>query len=138
SLAGVSGRGTLSERPTTPSRATRSMCGLRAACKGVRLPSDACGSSAQPSGITMAYFMRSLYDGPSAHPGVAMSHEPPTPSEAPTRLPEPAPAPSAAAHEQETVTAAPPAQPTPPGAPPELLDHPRYRVVRLLGQGGMG
>jgi WD40 repeat protein/predicted Ser/Thr protein kinase len=30
-------------------------------------------------------------------------------------------------------------EPTPPlAAPPELLDHPRYRVLALLGQGGMG
>jgi tRNA A-37 threonylcarbamoyl transferase component Bud32 len=30
------------------------------------------------------------------------------------------------------------APPAPPAAPPELVDHPRYRVLGLLGQGGMG
>ena len=25
-----------------------------------------------------------------------------------------------------------------PDAPPELVNHPRYRVLKLLGQGGMG
>src|SRR5262245_57880264 len=33
------------------------MFGLCAACSGVLPPSDSCGSSAQPSGMTMAYFM---------------------------------------------------------------------------------
>ena len=34
------------------------MFGMWAACSGVLPPSDSCGSSAQPSGMTMAYFMR--------------------------------------------------------------------------------
>src|SRR5712691_7597118 len=42
-----------------PVRAMRSMFGLCAACRGVLPPSDAWGSSAQPSGMTMAYFMGS-------------------------------------------------------------------------------
>src|SRR5205814_608745 len=54
---GVSVAGTLLERPTAPVRATRSMFGLFAAWSGVLPPSDSCGSSAQPSGMTMAYFM---------------------------------------------------------------------------------
>src|SRR6516162_7684455 len=41
----------------------RSMCGFLAACNGVLLPSDACGSSAHPSGMTMAYFMRYILKG---------------------------------------------------------------------------
>ncbi|HEX5272204.1 MAG TPA: serine/threonine-protein kinase, partial [Gemmataceae bacterium] len=36
-----------------------------------------------------------------------------------------------------TVADAPPGS-TPPGLPPELRDHPRYRVLTLLGAGGMG
>src|SRR5436309_2677259 len=58
SLAGVNRAGTLLVRPTIPSLATRSMLGMRAACRGVLPPSDSCASSAQPSGITIAYFMR--------------------------------------------------------------------------------
>ena len=57
-VAGVSGCGTLLERPTTPVWAMRSMFGVCAACRGVLPPSDSCGSSAQPSGMMMAYFMR--------------------------------------------------------------------------------
>src|SRR5204863_4077292 len=57
SLAGVNGCGTLSDRPTTPACAMRSMCGVCAACRGVLPPRLACGSSAHPSGMTMAYFM---------------------------------------------------------------------------------
>src|SRR5262249_41661514 len=38
----------------------RSMFGRCAACRGVLPPSDSCGSSAQPSGMTMAYFMRGI------------------------------------------------------------------------------
>src|SRR5258708_1707848 len=30
------------------------------------------------------------------------------------------------------------AGPVAPDVPPELVDHPRYRVIKLLGQGGMG
>ena len=43
SLAGVSGAGTLLDRPTTPVRAMRSMFGLWAACNGVLPPRDSCG-----------------------------------------------------------------------------------------------
>src|SRR5205085_4560781 len=50
-----------SDRPTTPSRAISSIAGVFADCKGVLPPSDDCGSSAQPSGITMANFI-----GPSS------------------------------------------------------------------------
>ncbi len=48
--------GTLFDRPTTPSVAIWSMAGVAAACKGVWPPNDSCGSSAQPSGMTIAYF----------------------------------------------------------------------------------
>src|SRR5262249_40505695 len=58
SLAGVRLGGTLLDRPTTPIWAIRSMFGLRAAWRGVRPPRDSCGSSAQPSGMTMAYFTK--------------------------------------------------------------------------------
>jgi serine/threonine protein kinase len=76
-----------------------------------------------------------------------MSHEHPTPSDAATVPPQPSPAPSVALHELETVTGRHPSPLSPEGrgvrgdalvVPPELVDHPRYRVVRLLGQGGMG
>src|SRR5437667_100671 len=73
--------------------------------------------------------------------GDAMSHEPPTPSETPTISPQPdtpaAPA-SVAVHEQDTVSVPAPFPQPSATVPPELADHPRYRVVRLLGQGGMG
>src|SRR5260370_40158364 len=49
--------GTLSARPTMPSRAISSMCGVRAACNGVRPPSEGCGSSAQPAGMTRGHFI---------------------------------------------------------------------------------
>ena len=41
----------------TPAAATASMAGILAACKGVRPPSESCGSSAQPSGMMIAYFI---------------------------------------------------------------------------------
>ncbi len=59
------------------------------------------------------------------------------PPEPPTQLTPPAP-------EAETVAPTPhpaaagPGTVLPGGVPPALADHPRYRVVRLLGQGGMG
>ncbi len=34
--------------------------------------------------------------------------------------------------------AGPPAQQTPPDLPPELANHPRYRILKELGRGGMG
>ena len=68
---GVSGAGTLLDRPTTPWRATRSMFGLRAACNGVLPPSDSCGSSAQPSGMTMAYFIGCTGKGPGRRQRIA-------------------------------------------------------------------
>ena len=52
--------GTLFDRPTTPSRATSSIAGVMAAWSGVFPPSDFCGSSAQPSGMMMAYFICSI------------------------------------------------------------------------------
>ncbi len=39
-------------------------------------------------------------------------------------------------HDKPTLSGAPPTVPH--GLPPELIDHPRYRVLRLLGSGGMG
>src|SRR5438874_8711825 len=60
SLAGVSVAGTLLVRPTMPVRAMPSMCGLRAACSRVSPPSVSWGSSAQPSGMMIAYFMVSI------------------------------------------------------------------------------
>ena len=66
----------------------------------------------------------------------------------PTRTSSSEPGPSKPAVQGETLAAAPlaPADtgdgahaPVAPGAvPPELVDHPRYRVVALIGQGGMG
>jgi len=49
--------GTLLARPTTPTATISSIAGVWAACKGVLPPSTSCGSSAQPSGIIIAYFM---------------------------------------------------------------------------------
>src|SRR5262245_3869222 len=46
------------------------MAGLRAACSGVLPPSTSCGSSAQPSGMMMAYFIMSVFYGlPSGESG---------------------------------------------------------------------
>src|SRR5207302_1458434 len=74
SLAGVSVAGTLFDRPTTPSWATRSIFGLRAAWSGVLPPSNSCGSSAQPSGMMMAYFM--MFSRRGAARGLARSAKP--------------------------------------------------------------
>jgi uncharacterized protein (TIGR03067 family) len=45
-----------------------------------------------------------------------------------------------APHEMPTQapTTSPPANPATPGVPPELVQHPRYRMAELLGVGGMG
>ena len=52
-----SASGVLFARPTTPAAATASIAGMSAASSGVLPPSDSCGSSAQPSGMMMAYFI---------------------------------------------------------------------------------
>src|SRR6185295_18274273 len=50
--------GTLFERPTMPLATIASIAGVLAACSGVLPPSDSCGSSAAPSGMMMAYFIK--------------------------------------------------------------------------------
>jgi len=42
-----------------------------------------------------------------------------------------------AVHEMKSIASAAPAA-APPAIPPELVDHPRYRVLSLIGSGGMG
>ena len=42
----------------------RSIAGILAACSGVRPPSADCGSSAQPSGMTITYFITGCYTEP--------------------------------------------------------------------------
>src|SRR5215217_2009082 len=68
--------GTVRTSPCRPSMATRSMLGVAAASMGVLPPSSRKGSSAAPSGMMMAYFMRvasaiaellRLVDHPQAH-----------------------------------------------------------------------
>jgi len=48
------------------------------------------------------------------------------------------PAAAAALHDQPTIAGPAPAPPALAGLPKELNDHPRYRVVAVLGAGGMG
>ena len=48
------------------------------------------------------------------------------------------PAAEAAVHDQPTVAGPSPDPPVLAGLPKELIDHPRYRVVAVLGTGGMG
>jgi serine/threonine protein kinase len=66
-----------------------------------------------------------------AAPTVGMADTPAAPSDVPT-----------AVHEMATLPPTPAPQPavstSPPAIPPELVDHPRYRVLGLLGVGGMG
>ena len=57
----------------------------------------------------------------------------PAPGEAPT-----AAGPAANLAEAETQCGPAPAAPGVPGLPPGLVDHPRYRVLAVLGSGGMG
>ena len=56
SLPGGRPGGITAARPTSPRAARRARCGMRAASSGVRPPSSASGSSAQPSGTSTTYF----------------------------------------------------------------------------------
>ena len=56
SLAGRNRSGTFRDRPTIPHGPPDPSPAELATCSGVLPPSEACGSSAAPSGITITYF----------------------------------------------------------------------------------
>jgi serine/threonine protein kinase len=68
-----------------------------------------------------------------------MSENRPPPAPSDTELATPAgPTPPPSPHECETLSGAVVPAPAEPTLPPELVNHPRYRILRLLGVGGMG
>ena len=60
SLPGAIFGGITAARPTSPRAASRASVGIDATSSGVRPPSRANGSSAQPSGTQITYFTRSV------------------------------------------------------------------------------
>lgn len=71
--------------------------------------------------------------------GVSMSENRPSPHQGDTELVAPmGPTPPPSLHECETLSGVVASSPTEPTWPPELVNHPRYRILRLLGVGGMG
>jgi hypothetical protein len=58
SLPGAIFGGITAARPTSPRAASRASVGIDATSSGVRPPSRAKGSSAQPSGTQITYFTR--------------------------------------------------------------------------------